>query len=183
MLEKLGKKWTIIVGAVVVIALVAAIGFFVNARNTEARKKREAEVVPIAINGWKIKNDARLDSNKDKVREFKQKLIEYYDAESGALVRQQRLIDSLIAADSAAATDDNSGEKVLSFHITDVTFDKVKVGDKESEIVADIEFYIRYITKTQTYSTYGQNTYKWLLKKADGKWKIVKEELIPGGKS
>jgi len=182
-LEKLGKKRTIAIGVVVIIALVAAIAYFVSVRNTEARKKREAEVAPIAINGWKIKNDARLDANKDKVREFKQKLIDYYDAESGALVRQQRLIDSLIAADVAAATDDNSGEKVLSFHITDVTFNKVKVGDKESEIEANIEFYIRYITKTQTYSTYGENTYKWLLKKTDGKWKIVKEELIPGDKS
>jgi len=182
-LEKLDKKWMIVIGAVAIIALVAAIGFFVSARNTEAKKKREAEVVPIAIDGWKIKNDARLDANKDKVREFKQKLIDYYDAESGALVRQQRLIDSLIAADTAAATDDNSGEKVLSFHITSVTLDKVKVGEKEAEIRANIEFYIRYITKTQTYSTYGENTYEWLLKKTDGKWKIVKEELIPGGKS
>jgi hypothetical protein len=142
-------------------------------------QKRQVEVRNLVINGWAIKHNARLNENQDKIKEFKQVLIEYYSAETGALVEQQRLLDAMTAADIAAATDDNSGEKISAFNIAEVKFTKANISGDKANVEAAIEFYIKYRTQAQNYSTYGKNTYRWEVAKEKDKWKIVKEELVP----
>lgn len=169
----------IIIGVAVVVLAAVGAQMVLGGKKSPEGLKREAEIKNLAINGWAIKHNARLDENKDKIREFKQVLIDFYSAESGALVEQQRLLDALTAADMAAATDDNSGEKISSFNISDVRFTKEKISSDKAEIEASIEFFIKYRTQAQDYSTYGKNTYRWEVAKEKGKWKIQKEDMLP----
>jgi hypothetical protein len=167
----------IILGVViVVVALVGARMAFGGKSQKEI--ERTAKVEAFVIQAWRIKHDARLFENRDKLLSFKQQLMNYYSAESGALAEQQRLISALTAADIAAAKDDNSGEKILNFWVSDVSFTNEKVDDNNARLTADVEFYIGYRTQAQTYRTYGNNTYSWQLKKEQGKWKVTKEELV-----
>lgn len=179
-LKKINKKTAIILGVVVLVLAVIGSQMVFGGRKSEAQLKKEYDIANFVLSGWRIKNDARLESNKPNVTAFKQKLMNYYDAESGALAEQQRLINALIATDEAAATDDNSGEKVLSFDISDAELKEVKIGADKANVTADVEYFIRYETLTQNYSTFGKNRYIWQLKKDGKDWKIIKEELIPG---
>jgi len=172
------KSYLIIAGVVAAILLLAGSQVILGGKKSDENTKKAMEVKQFVLEGWRIKNDARLYENREKLLDFKQRLMDYYSAESGALIEQQRLIDALTAADVAASTDDNSGEQILSFNLSDVTFSKEKVTDKEAELTAELEFFMKYHTKTQTYSTSGKNTYNWQLKKEKDKWKIVKEELV-----
>lgn len=169
----------IIIGVAVVVLAVVGVQMVLGGKTSPEVQKRDAEVKNLAINGWAIKHNARLNENKDKIREFKQVLIDYYSAESGALVEQQRLLDAMTAADTAAAMDDNSGEKISSFNISEVKFTKEKISDEKADVEATIEFFIKYRTQAQDYSTYGKNTYRWEVAKEKGKWKILKEEMLP----
>lgn len=173
------KSYLVIIGIAVVVLAVIGVQMVLGGKKSSEVIKREIEVKELAINGWAIKHDARLYVNKDKVKEFKQRLMGFYSAEAGALVEQQRLLDALTAADIAAATDDNSGEKITNFSISAVEFKKEKISNEKAELEAEIEFYIKYHTQAQDYSTYGKNTYRWELAKEKDKWKIVKEELVP----
>lgn len=173
------RSYMIIIGVVVVVVAAVGVQMVLGGKTSPEVRKREVAVKNLVINGWAIKHNARLNENKDKIREIKQILINYYSAESGALVEQQRLLDAMTAADIAAATDDNSGEKIDSFNISEVRFTKEKITDVKAEVEASIEFYIRYRTQAQDYSTYGKNTYRWEVAKEKDRWKIVKEEMIP----
>ncbi|MBS3910198.1 MAG: hypothetical protein KGZ93_11370 [Actinobacteria bacterium] len=173
------RSYAIVVGAVVVVLAVVGVRMMLGGKSSPDAKKREVEVKNLVINGWVVKHNARLDENRNKIRDFKQLLIEYYSAETGALVEQQRLLDALTAADLAAATDDNSGEKISSFNISDVVFTEEKFTGDKAEVEAAVEFFIKYRTQAQDYSTYGKNTYRWEVAKEKDKWKIVKEEMLP----
>jgi len=173
------RSYAIIIGVVVVVLAGVGVQMMLGGKSSPDSMKREVDVKNLVINGWAIKHNARLNENQDKIREFKQALIEYYSAESGALVEQQRLLDAMTAADIAAATDDNSGERISSFNISDVKFTKEKLTGDKAEVEALIEFFIRYRTQAQDYSTYGKNTYRWEVAKEKDKWKIIKEEMLP----
>lgn len=173
------RSYLIVIGVAVVVIAVIGVQMVLGGKKSPEALKQEMEVRTLAVNGWSIKHTARLYENRERIREFKQKLIEYYSAEAGALVEQQRLTDALTAADIAAATDDNSGERIIAFNISDVKFKKQKISNDVADLEAEIEFYIKYNTQRQDYSTYGKNTYHWELKKEKDKWKIVKEELVP----
>lgn len=174
------KTWMIIIGvAVAIVVLIIGKAIFAPQKSAE-QIAREAEAAKVAIQGWRMKHDARLEVYKDKTREIKQALIECYDAESGALAEQQRLLDVLIASDKAQAENDIKQQKIMNFRISDIAFEKLNVGENEANIIAKIEYYIKYETQARDYSTFGSGTYEWKLKKVKKSWKIVEEKLIPG---
>lgn len=179
----LSKKSLIIIG-VIIIAVIAVVGIQrVLASRDGKLSDEQIKVGNTAINGWSLKNYARLDVNKDKVRQIKQKLMDFYDADSGELAEQQRLIDGLIAADNASdkkSLDTNTPMKLLNFRITNVKLEKINVDGSSADVTADIQYYIKYDAQHQDYSTYGENTYQWKLKNKKGKWKIVTEDVVKG---
>lgn len=178
---RLSKKTLMILVGVVVVIIAVVIGkaIFAPEKSPEQIAK-EVDAAKVAIEGWRVKHDARLEANKDKIRLAKQALIKFYDAESGALAEQQRLIDVLIAADNAQAENDIKQQKITSFRISDIAFEKLNVGDSEANIIAKIEYYIKYDTQARDYSTFGSSTFEWKLKKVKNNWKIIEEKLIPG---
>lgn len=178
---RLSKKTLMIIIGVVVAIIVLVVGraIFTPQKSAEQVAK-EADAVRVAIEGWRVKHDARLEANKDKTRIVKQALIGFYDAESGALAEQQRLLDVLIASDKAQAEDDIKQQKIMNFRVSDIAFGKLNVGNSDANIIAKIEYYIKYETQARDYSTFGSGTYEWKLKKVKKSWKIIEEKLIPG---
>ncbi len=171
---------------VVVAAIIVLVGIrqVIVARNSDVTNKRNQQVLDFCLDGWQVKEFARLDANKDKIRDLKRLLMNYYDAKSGELAVQQRLVDTLIAADKAkdnqADASTNTPLKVLSFRITDVKVKSMYVGGTSADITADIQYFIKYDTQHENYSDLAKNTYRWQLKKDNGGWKITKEDLIVG---
>ncbi|HEY3374540.1 MAG TPA: hypothetical protein VGK02_05715 [Candidatus Aquicultor sp.] len=184
-LKAMNKKTLIILSVVVVVAVVGG-GYLVsNAsdKSSTEQTQKQVDIANAALAGWRVKNDARLEVNKAKVAEFKQKLMNYYDPSTGALAEQQRLINALIAADEAAAKDDNSGEAIKSFDISSVAIKALDIKSETAKLTADVEYYIKYETQNQSYSTFGKNRINWELKKEGKSWKITKEALVPGDNS
>ncbi len=179
----LSKKSLVIIG-VIIIAVIAVVGIQrVLASRSQELSADQLKVADTAINGWTIKYFARLAVNQDHVREFKQKLMEFYDADSGELAEQQRLIDGLIAADKAAdakALSTSTPMQPLEFRLSNVKLKKTSFNGDEANIEADLEYYVKYDAQHEEYSTFAKNTYEWKLKKFKDKWKIVNEDVVKG---
>lgn len=177
------RQIQIIVGVIAAIIVLVGIRQVIAARNSQETDKIKAQVLNVCLNGWQIKELARLDVNKDKARDFKQQLMNFYDAKSGELAEQQRLIDMLIAADKEKDDKDidtNTPLQVLGFSITGIKVQGMNVGGDSADVGADIEYYIKYDTQHQNYSALVKNTYKWHLKKEKDSWKIIDENLVTG---
>ncbi len=181
------RQIRIIVGVIAAIIVLVGIRQVIAARNSQETDKIKVQVLNVCLNGWQIKELARLDANKDKVRDLKQQLMNFYDAKSGELAEQQRLIDMLIAADrekddnkSPSSLSTNTPLQVLGFSITGVKVQSMNVGGDSADVSADVEYYIKYDTQHQNYSALVKNTYKWHLKKVKDNWKIINEDLVAG---
>jgi len=182
----LSKKSIITIIGIIIIAVIAVVGIQrVLASRNPVLSEDQLKAANTAINGWSIKNFARLSVNQDKVREFKQKLMEFYDADSGELAEQQQLIDGLIAADKSkdtgtGALDTSTPMRLLEFRLSSVKLKKTSFSGDGADITADLEYYIKYNAQHENYSTFGKNTYEWKLKKVKDKWKIIHEDVIKG---
>ncbi|MHB8841287.1 MAG: hypothetical protein ACYC56_05795 [Candidatus Aquicultor sp.] len=179
----LSKKSLVIIG-VIIIAVIAVVGIQrVLASRSPALNADQLKAADTAVNGWTIKNFARLSINQEHVREFKQKLMQFYDADSGELAEQQRLIDGLIAADKATdakALSTSTPLQLLEFRLASVKLKKTRFSGDEANIVADLEYYIKYDAQHENYSSFAKNTYEWKLKKFKNTWKIVNEDVVKG---
>lgn len=178
----------IVVVILAVIAIIAVVGArqALLARNSGELDPKTKEALKVAIDGWTIKHTARLASNQGKTDSIKQKLKNFYDAKSGALEKQQRYIDALIAADKEKSEDNlrlstNTPLQILGFRVTDVKIKDASVSNNRADITAEIEYYIQYDTQHANYSALGKNTYKFKLNKEKDGWKIAAEDLVSDG--
>ncbi|MCL6473158.1 MAG: hypothetical protein K6T91_10200 [Firmicutes bacterium] len=183
----LSRKWIVVV-ILAVIAIIAVVGArqVLIARNSGELDQKTQEVLRVAINGWTIKHTARLASNQGKTNDIKQELKKFYDDKSGALAKQQRYIDALIAADKAKSENSlslstNTPLQILGFRVTDVKVKDASISRNSADITAEIEYYIQYDTQHANYSALGKNTYKFKLNKEKDGWKIAAEDLVSDG--
>lgn len=175
------------------VALIVVIAFaaykIVNYKSPEYIKNEE-EIKKTIATGWPIKHLATVESNQDKLDEFRKALPEYYSNDERELTKQQQFITVALNTTVERGVLPEVYEKyyldenqaVTAFKATTIEFDKIRIKKDRAEVEADLEYYVKRRALSQEYSTYGKDTYRWDLVKKKDKWLIEKETLIPKDK-